>query len=122
MKINSDWNVMIVFKDILMIGGLIMKFIYLIINNHNFIGIIEKTLKYVKSFLILSNGNLLIGCFQNNIERDRLVEFKFENNNYIKIKAKDNSYQFPIYGLLEKNVKTIISCSSDRFIKFWKSV
>ena len=65
-----------------------MKFIYLIVNNHNFIGIIEKNLKYVKSFLFLSNGNLLIGCFQNDIERHSLVEFKFENNILLKLKQK----------------------------------
>lgn len=66
-----------------------MKFIYLIVNNHhNFIGIIEENLKYVKSFLILSNGNLLIGCFQNDIERHSLVEFKFENNILLKLKQK----------------------------------
>ena len=65
-----------------------MKFIYLIVNNHNFIGIIEKNLKYVKSFLFLSNGNLLIGCFQNDIERHSLVEFKFENIILLKVKQK----------------------------------
>ena len=65
-----------------------MKFIYLIVNNHNFIGIIEENLKYVKSFLILSNGNLLIDCFQNDIERHSLVEFKFENIILLKVKQK----------------------------------
>ena len=64
------------------------------------------------------NGNILIGCCDEN-NKYNLIEYKYENNNLIKILSKDNAHSNNIFGLIEMNDGMIISCSSDNIIKYW---
>ena len=59
------------------------------------------------------NGNILIGCYDEN-NKYSLIEYKYENNNLIKILSKDNAHSSHIWGLIEMNDGIIISCSEDK--------
>ena len=64
------------------------------------------------------NGNILIGCKKENIQYN-LFEYKYENNNLIKILSKDNAHSSYIYGLIEINDGMNLSSSADNIIKYW---
>ena len=79
---------------------------------------VHKNIKYVWSIIELMNGNILIGCYDEN-SKYSLIEYKYENNNLIKILSKNNAHSSHIYGLIEMNDGIIISCSNDKSIKYW---
>ena len=112
---------MYVFDDnTLLIGGYESSGIYLINTlKHEVISIVNNNIKEVNSFLKLSNGNILIGCKDEN-NANSLIEYKFYNNNLIKINSKENSHKKDIYSLIEMKDGTIVSSSADVYIKFWK--
>ena len=64
------------------------------------------------------NGNILIGCEDEN-SKHSLIEYKYENNNLIKLFSKDNAHSSNILSLIEMNDGIIISGSCDYKIKFW---
>ena len=114
------WNSMCMINDnILLIGGYSSGGIYIInTDNYQMISQVHKNIKYVYSIIELMNGNILIGCCDEN-SKYSLIEYKYENNDLIKILSKDNAHSGYIYGLIEMNDGMIISCSSDYSIKYW---
>ena len=118
---GCDPNSMCVFDDnTLLIGGYESSGIYLINTlKHEVISIVNNNIKEVNSFLKLSNGNILIGCKDEN-NANSLIEYKFYNNNLIKINSKENAHEKDIYSLIEMKDGTIVSSSADVYIKFWK--
>ena len=114
------WNSMCMINDnILLIGGYSSGGIYIInTDNYEIISQVHKNIKYVYSIIELMNGNILIGCYDEN-NKYSLIEYKYENNNLIKILSKDNAHSSNIYGLIEMDDGMIISCSADNIIKYW---
>jgi len=105
--------------NILLIGGESSGGIYIInTDNYQLISQVHKNIKSIDSIIELMNGNILIGCYDEN-NKYSLIEYKYENNNLIKILSKDNAHSGYIYGLIEMNDGMIISCSSDYSIKYW---
>ena len=120
--VESNWNSMIEYQNkILLIGGWDTGIFLFDSKYFDFIYYYENV-RYAKSYLLLKNGNLLIGCFQGKEKGHCLVEFKIENDKLVKIKDRENAHKYPIYGLVLSDDGTIISCSSDKTIKFWKSI
>ena len=119
-SINWSWNSLLMINEtILLIGGFDGNGIYLIdIINHQIISNIYKEFG-IYSAIKLKNGNILIGCYENN--NHSLVEFKFDNSkkDLDKIKSKEFVHSNTIVGLIEVDDGSIISCSSDFSIKFW---
>ena len=106
-------------ENILLVGGYSSNGIYIInTDNYQIIAQIHKNLQYVYSIIELMNGNILIGCEDEN-SKYSLIEYKYENNNLIKLFSKDNAHTSYIYSLIEMNDGIIISGSSDNKIKFW---
>ena len=100
-------------------GGCSSNGIYIInTDNYQKIAQIHKNLKAVYSIIELMNGNILIGCQDEN-NMYSIIEYKYENNNLIKLFSKDNAHTSTIYSLIEMNDGIIISGSSDKKIKFW---
>ena len=118
-SVNWSWNSMEIFNEnILLIGGSDNNGIYLIdINNYQIISNILKNLE-IYSIIKLKNGNILIGCKNNNSTDNSLIEYKYDNSNLIKIKSIDIAHSKFISGLIEMNNKEIITCSGDCSIKF----
>ena len=114
------WNSMCMINDnILLIGGYSSGGIYIInTDNYQMISQVHKNIKYVYSIIELMNGNILIGCCDEN-NKYSLIEYKYENNDLIKILSKDNAHSSYIWGLIEMNDGMIISCSDDKSIKYW---
>ena len=117
---NAYWNSISMINDnILLIGGYSSGGIYIInTDNYQIISQVHKNIKYVSSIIELMNGNILIGCYDEN-NKHSLIEYKYENNDLIKILSKDNAHSSNIYGLIEMNDGMIISCSQDYSIKYW---
>ena len=117
-SVNRCWNSMKMFNNvILLIGGSDNNGIYLIdTNNYQVISNILKDFG-IYSIIKLSNGNILIGC--NSGYNNSLIEYKFDNNNLIKIKAKEKAHSDLITGLKEMKNGIIISYYGDNSIKFW---
>ena len=114
-KINWYTNAICNIKDnILLIAG---EGIYIIdIQKCQVINKIYRkfNLDGIASIIQLENGNILIGS-------DYLLECKYENNNLINVKWNTKAHNLlRIDGLLEMKDGTIISCSVDKTIKFWK--
>ena len=73
------------------------------------------------SMIKLSNGNILVGCFYKNNDYTSLIEYKYTNGNLIEINSNKNIRPIrDINPLIELGNGIIISCSSDKTIKFWK--
>ena len=86
-------------ENILLIGGSDNNGIYLIdINNYQIISNILKNLE-IYSIIKLKNGNILIGCKNNNSTDNSLIEYKYDNSNLIKIKSIDIAHSKFISGL-----------------------
>ena len=117
-SVNCCWNSLEIFKEnILLIGGSDTNGIYLIdTNNYQIISNFLQNFE-IYSIIKLKNGNFLIGCKSNYYYS--LIEYKYENNNLIKIKSKDKVHSNYITGLIEIKDEIIISCSCDCSIKFW---
>jgi len=117
---NAYWNSISMINDnILLIGGYSSGGIYIInTDNYQIISQVHKNIKYVSSIIELMNGNILIGCCDEN-NKYSLIEYKYENNNLIKILSKDNAHSNNINGLIEMDDGMIISCSDDKTIKYW---
>ena len=107
-------------ENILLIGGYSSNGIYIInTDNYQLISQIEKGKKsYVYSIIELMNGNILVGCQDEN-SKYSLIEYKYENNTLIQLISKDNAHTSYILGLIEMDDGVIVSCSSDKKIKFW---
>lgn len=119
--VESNWNSMIEYQNkILLISGWDTGIFLFDSKCFDFICYFEGV-RYAKSYLLLENGNLLIASYQDKEKGHSLVEFKLENNKFIKIKDKEKAHKFPIYGLLLGNDGIIFSCSSDATVKLWKS-
>ena len=108
--------------NILLIGGK-SKGIYIInIKNTQIISYAEQqNIINPMSMIKLSNGNILVGCFYKNNDYISLIEYKYTNGNLIEINSNKNIR--PIRdknALIELKNGIIISCSSDKSIKFWK--
>lgn len=116
-SVNCFWNSLEIFKEnILLIGGSNNNGIYLIdTDNYQIISNFLKNFE-IYSIIKLKNGNILIGCKSS--DDYYLIEYKYDNNNLIKIKSKNKSHSNSIIGLLELKDEVIISCSCDRSIKF----
>ena len=110
---------MIIFKEnILIIGGIENKGIYLIdTKSYKIVSNILANFN-IYSLIKLMNGNILIGCEHNN-ENNSLIQFKYDNNELIKIKSKEFAHSDVIVGLIEMDDNIIISSSGDCSIKFW---
>ena len=110
---------MIIFKEnILIIGGIENKGIYLIdTNSYKIVSNILEDFN-IYSVIKLINGNILIGCNYNN-KNNSLIEFQYDNNELIKIKSKEFAHSNAIVGLFEMEENIIISSSGDCSIKFW---
>ena len=117
-SVNWSWNSMEIFnKIILLIGGSDNNGIYLIdTNNYQIISNILKDFG-IYSIIKLSNGNILIGCESG--KDNSLIEYKYDNNNLIKVKTKEKAHSLPIAGLNEMKDGIIISYSVDHSIKLW---
>jgi len=112
-------NAMCMINDnILLIGGHSSGIYIINTDNYQIISQVHKNNKYVYSIIELINGNILIGCYDEN-NKHSLIEYKYENNNLIKILSKDNAHSSYIRGLIEMNDGMIISCSDDKSIKYW---
>ena len=106
-------------ENILLVGGYSSNGIYIInTDNYQIIAKIHKNIKEVDSIIELMNGNILIGCYDEN-SKNSLIEYKYENNNLIKLFSKDNAHNGDIRSLIEMNDGIIISGSGDSKIKFW---
>ena len=118
-SINWGWNSMIIFKEnILIIGGIENKGIYLIdTNSYKIVSNILEDFN-IYSVIKLINGNILIDCNYNN-KNNSLIEFQYDNNELIKIKSKEFAHSNAIVGLFEMEENIIISSSGDCSIKFW---
>ena len=108
--------------NILLIGGK-SKGIYIInIKNTQIISYAEQqNIINPMSMIKLSNGNILVGCFYKNNDYTSIIEYKYTNGNLIEINSNKNIR--PIRdknALIELKNGIIISCSSDKSIKFWK--
>ena len=117
-SVNCCWNSLEIFKEnILLIGGSNNNGIYLIdTDNYQIISNFLKNFD-IYSIIKLKNDNILIGCKSS--DDYSLIEYKYDNNNLIKIKSKDKAHSNSIAGLLELKDDVIISCSCDPSIKFW---
>jgi WD40 repeat protein len=112
-------NAMSMINDnILLIGGYSSGIYIINTDNYEIISQVHKNIKYVNSIIELMNGNILIGCYDEN-NKYSLIEYKYENNNLIKILSKDNAHSNAIYGLIEMDDGISISCSGDKIIKYW---
>jgi WD40 repeat protein len=110
---NSFCNSMTMFNEnILIIGGL-NSGIYLIdTNNYQVISeLLQNDIFY--SIIRLANGNILVGAYSS------LIEYKYDNNNFIELKSKYIEDSDTITSLIEINDEVIISCSFDSSIKFF---
>ena len=118
-SVNWSWNSMeMINKIILLIGGSYNNGIYLIdTNNYQIISNILKDLG-IYSIIKLNNGNILIGC-KSGKDNDSLIEYKYDNNNLIKIKSKEKAHSNFITGLKQMKDGIIISYSADNSIRFW---
>ena len=119
-NIESYWNAMSMINDnILLIGGYSEGGIYIIdTDNYQIVLQVYNNIKHINSIIGLKNRNILIGCSDES-NKCSLIEYKYENNNLIKILSKDNAHSDEIYGLIEMDDGMIISCSADKSIKFW---
>jgi WD40 repeat protein len=115
----SKNSICLIHDNYLLIGGYENnKGIYLInINNHETIKNIVSTLNYVCSIFELLNGTILVGAFENH--KFCLINYKFVNDNLIKIKSKESAHKGEIFDIIGLEDGTIISCSDDSTIKFW---
>ena len=116
---NGWQNSMCMIKEnILLIGGEYTDGIYLIdCQQYKIISSIKQKI-YIQSIFKLYNDNILIGCKDENYNYS-IIEYKYENNNLIKIKSKENAHSQAILGLAENKDGIIISSSDDRTIKLW---
>ena len=117
---NSFCNSMEIFNEnILIICGSDYNGIYLIdINNYQVISNLLYDFMN-DSIFKLSNGNILIGCYCLDESSNYFFEYKYDNNDLIKIKSKLIDHSDIITGLIEMKDEVIISCSLDSSIKFW---
>lgn len=107
---NSYCNSMTMFNEnILIIGG--MDFGIYLIDTNNY-QVISKPLQNntIYSIIKLTNGNILVGDSSSS-----LIEYKYDNNNFIEIKSKSIEELDIITGLIEINDEVIISYSCDSF-------
>ena len=118
---NSFCNSMAIFNEnILIICGSDNNGIYLIdINNYQLISNLLNDIIISYSIIKLSNGNILIGCYNYNYNDYFLIEYKYDDNDLIEIKSNLTDNSDNISGLIEMNNEVIISCSYDCSIKFW---
>ena len=78
------------------------------------------------SVIRLRNGNILIGCdgWEDRMERNSVIECKYESdnkNNYLlKVSETDKAHKKKVNCLIEMKNGTIITCSYDKTMKFWK--
>ena len=113
------WNSMSMINDnILLIGGYSFGIYIINTDNYQIMSQAHKNIKYINSIIELKNRNILIGCYDEN-NKYSLIEYKYENNNLIKILSKDNAHSNNINGLIEMGDGMIVSCSEDKSIKFW---
>ena len=119
---TCDPNSMYDFQNnILLVGGYDSSGLYLIDSKkHEIISVVNNNIKEMNSILKLSNGNILIGCKDEN-DKYSIVEYKFDNNDFIRIKSKEEAHNNDIYALLEIGNDKIASSSGDGVIKIWKS-
>ena len=61
----------------------------------------------------------MIGCKDEN-GKCSIIEYKFDNNDFIKINSKENAHNNDIYALVEIGNGKIASCSGDSDIIIWK--
>ena len=118
---TCDPNSMYDFQNnILLVGGYDSSGLYLIDSKkHEIISVVNNNIKEMNSILKLSNGNILIGCKDEN-DKYSIVEYKFDNNDFIRIKSKEEAHNNDIYALLEIGNDKIASSSGDGDIKIWK--
>ena len=132
-NIECNWccNSMCMINDNTLLIGSHYKGIYLIdINKYDYIFKLYDVVYEVYSVTKLLNGNILIGCKfcgENEwyiYQSIRQYKFKSENKlikvNSIKVPHNKKDKEFGLYGLIEMKDGTIISCSSDKDIKFWE--
>ena len=77
-------------------------------------------IKDVNSIITLKNGNILVGCFENESLGYYLMECKLEKNKIIKANNEIGEHFDTIIGIVELDNGIIISCSEDKTIKFWE--
>lgn len=118
---SCDPNSMYAFQNnILLVGGLDSNGLYLIDSKkHEIISVVNSNIKEINSILKLSNENILIGCKDEN-GKCSIIEYKFDNNDFIKINSKENAHNNDIYALIEIDNGKVASCSGDSDIIIWK--
>ena len=111
---NSFCNSMTMFNEnILIIGGLNYGLYLIDTNNYQVISeLLQNNIFY--SIIRLANGNILVGDSYSS-----LIEYKYDNNNFIELKSKSIEDSDNITCLIEINDEVIISCSFDSSIKFF---
>ena len=109
-------------NNILLVGGLDSSGLYLIDSKkHEVISVVLNNIKEINSILKLSNENILIGCKDEN-SKNSIIEYKFSNNDLIKINSKEDAHNNDIYALVELDNGKIASCSADHRIIIWKLI
>ena len=110
-------SMQVINDNILLIG--VTDGIYIInTDNYQTINHFKNNITTVDSIIELSNGNILIGCYDKD-SKHSLIEYKYENNDLIQTKFKQAAHDGWIRGLIEKEDGTIISSATDNIIKFW---
>ena len=109
-------------NNILLVGGIDSSGLYLIDSKkHEVISVVLNNIREINSILKLSNENILIGCKDEN-SKYSIIEYKFNNNNLIKINSKEDAHNNDIYALVELDNGKIASCSADNRIIIWKLI
>ena len=110
-------SMQVINDNILLIG--VTDGIYIInTDNYQTINHFKNNISRVDSIIELSNGNILIGCYDKD-SKHSLIEYKYENNELIQTKFKQAAHDGYINGLIENEDGTIISSATDNTIKFW---
>ena len=118
-KCNRFINSMIMINDnTLLIGGDNLDIYIIDSNKYELISHITKYKRGVSAVRKLNNGNILIGCNEDN-KLYSLVEYNYEKGDLIEVVSKKDAHSNIITGLLELNDGEIVSCSYDQTIKFW---
>ena len=114
-------NSMCVIKEDLLLIGTYSIGIYIIdtVNYKIIANLFKKDFNEIFSIIELSNTNILIGLKNNKNKKYYIIEYKYENNNLIEIRSKQDAHEKAINGFIEMYDGTIISYSEDTTIKFW---
>ena len=122
-ELNKSLNLICMVNDNILFVAKRENGMYLIdINKYEIIANIFKKFK-LYSVIRLRNGNILIG-YKDKKEQNSIIEYKYKsdnnNNNLLKVNETENAHEEKINGLIEMKNGTIITCSYDKTIKFWK--